>query len=153
MRNHISRRTLAVLAAGVAAGTSGCLSFGNEGPVAGSLRLRNETETVQTVSVRATRVSDDSDDAQQYNETPDSDADTRVVHDDVFELSAGDRRVLEGWLSEPGLYFLEADAGDKRADTEWIGLYSSNNGTSVGEETVGLTVEQDRIWFGLSVSD
>jgi hypothetical protein len=153
MEHKLRRRTLAVLAAGVAAGAGGCLSFGNDSPVPGSLRLENDTETVQAVSVRATKVSDDDDDPQQYNETPDSDADTRVVHDDAFELSGGDRQRIEGWLFEPGLYFLEADAGSERTATEWIGLYSSNNGTSVGEETVWLTIEQNRIWFGLSVSD
>lgn len=144
---------LAVLTAGLVAGASGCLSFGNDEPVPGSLRLRNKTETVHTVSVRATKVSDDSDDEQQYNDTPDSDADTTVVHDDVFELQSDDRHTIEGWLSEPGLYFLEADAGSERTDTDWIGLYSSNNGTSVGEATVHLVIEEDRVWFGQSVAD
>jgi hypothetical protein len=153
MHAQLSRRTLATVVAGVATGASGCLSFGNDGPVPGSLTLRNETEAVQTVSVRATKVSDDSDNEQQYNETPNSDADTTVVHDDVFELSSGDRRLIEGWLSEPGLYFLEANAGSERTDTDWIGLYSSNNGTSVGEATVLLEIEEDRVWFGQSVSD
>ena len=135
-------------------GASGCLSFGNDPPVPGSLRLRNETETEVTVSVQATKVSDDSDDPQQYNETPAPNAETTVVRDDRFELSAEDDHLLEGWLADPGLYFLEADAGSERVDTEWIGLYPAGpNGTSVAEETVSLTVEETRVWFGLSVSE
>ena len=140
--------------AAVVMGASGCLSFGNDPPVPGSLRLRNETETDLTVSIRATKVSEDDDDPQQYNDTPAPDAETTVVRDDRFELSAEDDHLLEGWLADPGLYFLEADAGSERVDTEWIGLYPAGpNGTSVAEETVSLTVEETRVWFGLSVSE
>ena len=140
--------------AAVAMGASGCLSFGNDPPVPGSLRLRNETETDLTVSIRATKVSEDDDDPQQYNDTPAPDAETTVVRDDRFELPAEDDHLLEGWLADPGLYFLEADAGSERVDTDWIGLYPAGpNGTSVAEETVSLTVEETRVWFGLSVSE
>jgi len=140
--------------AAVVTGASGCLSFGNDAPVPGSLRLRNETETTVTVSIRATKVSEDSDDPQQYNETPAPDAESTVVRDDRFELPAEESHLLDGWLASPGLYFLDADAGSERVDTEWIGLYPAGpNGTSVAEETVSLTVEETRVWFGLSVSD
>ena len=154
MDSQFTRRTLSACAGAVVMGASGCLSFGNDPPVPGSLRLRNETETEVTVSVQATKVSDDSDDPQQYNETPAPNAETTVVRDDRFELSAEDDHLLEGWLADPGLYFLEADAGSERVDTEWIGLYPAGpNGTSVAEETVSLTVEETRVWFGLSVSE
>ncbi|WP_253736869.1 hypothetical protein [Halohasta salina] len=154
MDTRLTRRTLSVGAAAVVTGASGCLSFGNDPPVPGSLRLRNETETEVTVSVQATKVSEDSDDPQQYNETPAPDAESTVVRDDRFELPAEDDHLLEGWLSTPGLYFLEANVGSERVDTEWIGLYPAGpNGTSVAEETVHLTVEETRVRFGLSVSD
>ncbi|MFO7834213.1 MAG: hypothetical protein R6V31_09215 [Halohasta sp.] len=154
MDSQLTRQTLSAATAAVVAGASGCLSFGNDGPVPGSLRLRNETERAVTVSVQATKVSEDDDDPQQYNETPAPDAESTVVRDDRFELSAGDDHLLEGWLAAPGLYFLDANAGSDRVDTEWIGLYPAGpNGTSVAEETIHLTVEETRVWFGLSVSD
>ncbi len=132
---------------------AGCVTSGDDGPVAGDLLIRNTDSEAHTVAVTAEKTSTD-DDAVPPERTAAAPAATPLrERSGEYRVTSDDRTVVSEFLREPGAFFVRVriEGGDHTA-RGWIGLYEASGG-GVAEEYLDVSIsEGDRLRLSAQVA-
>lgn len=128
-------------AALVSTASSGCVFGIADSPDAGTLVVRNDHADAQTVIVHVTKTSTSDDDTRPRDETPDPESTPIWERDEQFTVDAGETTNVEGFVTEPGAYYVEARTESGASSHEWVGFYEAADG-GVAEDAIYVTIDE-----------
>lgn len=121
------RALLGSSAAAAVAGLGGCV-FNSGSPDPAALQVVNRGAERRTVTVTASRTSDDASDVRHANQTPRPAMTPLWSHEDSFTVDGEGTLVEPDFFPEPGAYYVVARLDDGRRDAGWIRIGEAVDG-------------------------
>jgi hypothetical protein len=118
---------------------SGCIQA-NDLP-AGTLRIRNNQADTRDITIRVTKTSNDSDD-RRYDQTPAPDSTPVWTRTDRFTVGPNERLTREGFISETGAFYLEAELDTGESASRWFEFYEAAGG-GIAEKVITVDIYEE----------
>jgi hypothetical protein len=139
-----SRRTLVATAVSLGiASVSGCFMF-TDGLGPGMLVIHNELDEQVAVTVEVERRNDDAQVTRDDPGTPVPEEDPLWSDEATFDVEAEGRLEKDGFVTEPGAYYVRVDVENRGTGAGWVGVSrSTEGGMSAGYIDIQLTSDGD----------
>lgn len=134
----MNRRSFCALGGAGLVVLSGCLF--NTAPDSGSLVIKNEHDSPHTVEITVRKM--ESDNLPSSTPTATS-GPTLWTRNYTYKLEATERKMIPDFITEPGLFAIDARLDTGKHSAVWLSLYSANHGTAVGGGVVFVDIYED----------